>query len=108
VGPKAGLGGRKISPPTGIRSRTVQPVAQLLYRLNYSARQCKYKVLINLFIYILIYIYLNLYLYIYIYLFIFIYIYIYILIFIYLFIPNLTMLTVSSTTRVELLDDSEK
>jgi len=37
VGPRAGLDGRKISPPTGIRSRTVQPVAQSLYRLSYPA-----------------------------------------------------------------------
>ena len=37
MGPRAGLDGRKISPPTGIRSRTVQPVAQSLYRLSYLA-----------------------------------------------------------------------
>ena len=35
VGPRAGLDGRKISPPTGIRSLTVQPAAQSLYRLSY-------------------------------------------------------------------------
>ena len=37
VGPRDGLDGRKISSPPG--SRTVQPVAQSLYRLSYPA-QC--------------------------------------------------------------------
>jgi len=32
--------GRKISSHTGIRSRTVQPVAQSLYRLSYPAHIC--------------------------------------------------------------------
>ena len=35
VGPRVGLDGRNISSPTVIRSRTVQPVAQSLYRLSY-------------------------------------------------------------------------
>ena len=38
VGPRAGLDGRKISSPTGIRFRTVQPVAQSRYRLSYRFR----------------------------------------------------------------------
>ena len=38
VDPRAGLDGRKISSP-GIRSRTLQPVAQPLYRLSYPAHQ---------------------------------------------------------------------
>jgi len=38
VGPRAGLDGRKNLVPTGIRSRTVRPVAQSLYRLSYRAR----------------------------------------------------------------------
>ena len=37
MGPRAGLDGRKTSFPTGIRSQTVQPVAQSLYRLSYRA-----------------------------------------------------------------------
>jgi len=37
VGPRAGLDGRKISPPLGFDPRTVQPVAQSLYRLSYPA-----------------------------------------------------------------------
>jgi len=36
-GPKAGLEGRKISSPPGFDTRTVQPVAQSLYRLGYPA-----------------------------------------------------------------------
>ena len=35
VAPRAGMDGRKISPLTGIRFRTVEPVAQSLYRLSY-------------------------------------------------------------------------
>ena len=35
VGPRAGLGRAENLVPTGIRSRTVQPVAQLPYRLSY-------------------------------------------------------------------------
>jgi len=35
--PSAGLDGRKISPPPGFDPRTVQPVAQSLYRLSYRA-----------------------------------------------------------------------
>ena len=37
VGPRTGLDGRKNLVPTGIRSRTVQPVAQSLYRLSCPA-----------------------------------------------------------------------
>ena len=37
VGPRAGLNGRKNLVPTGIRSRTFQPVTQSLYRLSYRA-----------------------------------------------------------------------
>jgi len=37
VGPRAGLDGWKNLVPTGIRSRTVQTVAQSLYRLSYPA-----------------------------------------------------------------------
>jgi hypothetical protein len=37
VGLRAGLDGRKISSPLGFDSRTVQPVAQSLYRLSYPA-----------------------------------------------------------------------
>jgi len=39
VGPRAGLDGREISSPTGIRSRTVHLVAQSLYRLIYRAHR---------------------------------------------------------------------
>jgi len=35
VGPTAGLERKKYLVPTGIRSRTVQPVAHSLYRLSY-------------------------------------------------------------------------
>ena len=35
--PRAGLDGRKISHPPGFDPRTVQPVAQSLYRLSYPA-----------------------------------------------------------------------
>ena len=38
VGPRAGLDGAENLVPTGILSRTVQPVAQSLYRLSYRAR----------------------------------------------------------------------
>jgi hypothetical protein len=48
VGHRAGLDGRKISPTTGIRSRTVQLIAHSLYRLSYPA---------HIYIYIYIYIY---------------------------------------------------
>ena len=37
VGSRAGLDGADNLVPTGIRSRTVQPVAQSLYRLSYRA-----------------------------------------------------------------------
>ena len=37
VGPRAGLDGRKILPPLGFDPRTVQPIAQSLYRLSYPA-----------------------------------------------------------------------
>jgi len=37
VGPMAGLHGPKISSPPGFYPRTVQPVAQSLYRLSYRA-----------------------------------------------------------------------
>jgi len=37
VGPRAGRDGRKYLVPTGIRSRTVQPVAQSLHRLSHPA-----------------------------------------------------------------------
>ena len=37
MGPRAGLDGRKISPPPGFDPRTGHPVAQSLYRLNYPA-----------------------------------------------------------------------
>ena len=37
MGSRAGLDGRIISPPPGIDPRTVQPVAQSLYRLSYRA-----------------------------------------------------------------------
>ena len=37
VGPKAGLDGAENLFSTGIRHRTVQPVAQSLYRLSYPA-----------------------------------------------------------------------
>ena len=37
VGPRAGLEGREISPPPGFDPRTIQPVAQSLYRLSYPA-----------------------------------------------------------------------
>ena len=43
VGHRAGLDGRKISSPTGIRSRTVQPVAQSLDRLSYRHTNKKNK-----------------------------------------------------------------
>jgi len=36
-GPQAGLDGRKFLSPPGFDHRTVQPVAQLLYRLSYPA-----------------------------------------------------------------------
>jgi len=48
VGPRAGLDGRKISSPTGIRSRTVQPVAQSLYRLSYRAHRLNEVQILNL------------------------------------------------------------
>jgi len=62
VGHRAGLDGRKISPTTGIRSRTVQLIAQLLYRLSYPAHiyiymdihRQKYKEDIYIYIYIYI------------------------------------------------------
>ena len=37
VGRRAGLVGRKMSPPPGFDPRTVQSVVQTLYRLNYTA-----------------------------------------------------------------------
>ena len=37
--PRAGLDGRKDLVPTGIRSQTIQPVVQSLYRLNYAAHK---------------------------------------------------------------------
>ena len=37
MGSRAGLDGRIISPPPGFDPRTVQPVAQSLYRLSYPA-----------------------------------------------------------------------
>ena len=37
MGPRTDLDGRKNLVPTGIRSQTVQPVAQSLYRLSYPA-----------------------------------------------------------------------
>ena len=37
MGPRGGLDGRKISSPPGFDPRTVQPVAQSLYRLSYRA-----------------------------------------------------------------------
>jgi len=37
--PRAGLDGRKNLVPNGIRTRTVQPVAQSLYRLSYRAHK---------------------------------------------------------------------
>ena len=39
MGPRAGLDGAEILFPTGIRSRTLQPVAHSLYRLSYPAHQ---------------------------------------------------------------------
>ena len=39
MGPRAGLGGWEISPPPGFDPRTVQPVAQSLYRLHYPGPQ---------------------------------------------------------------------
>ena len=39
MGPRAGLDGAENLVPTGIRSRTVQPVAQSLYRLSYPAHK---------------------------------------------------------------------
>ena len=45
VGPRAGLDGRKNLVPTGIRSRTIQPVAQSLYRLSYlTPKKRKYRI----------------------------------------------------------------
>jgi len=37
-GPQGRSGGAENLVPTGIRSRTVQPVAQLLYRLSYRPK----------------------------------------------------------------------
>jgi hypothetical protein len=39
VGPRAGLDGGENLVPTGIRSRTIQPVDQSLYRLSYPAHK---------------------------------------------------------------------
>jgi len=44
VSPRAGLGGRKISPPPEFDPRTVQPIAQSLYQLSYPARSAKKEV----------------------------------------------------------------
>jgi len=41
VGPRAVLEGAENRVPTGIRSRTVQPVAQSLFRLSYPAHKGK-------------------------------------------------------------------
>ena len=38
-GPQGGSGRAEILVPTGIRSRTVQPVCQSLYRLSYPAHE---------------------------------------------------------------------
>ena len=43
MGPRAGLDGRKISSPPGFHPRTVQPVAQSLYRLSYPAHTNTHK-----------------------------------------------------------------
>ena len=48
MGPMAGLDGRKISSPPGFDPRTVQPVAQSLYRLSYRAHTCVYKYICKL------------------------------------------------------------
>ena len=40
VGPKGRSGRAENIVPTGIRSRTVEPVAQSLYRLSYQAHNC--------------------------------------------------------------------
>jgi len=45
VGPRAGLDGRKNLVPTGIRSRTVQLVAQSLYLLSCRVWHFRYAVL---------------------------------------------------------------
>ena len=48
MGPRAGLDGRKISSPPGFDLRTVQPVAQSLYRLSYPAHmQVQYHTLFD-------------------------------------------------------------
>jgi len=41
-GPQGRSGGAEILAATGIRSRTVQPVAQSLYRLSYRAHSTIY------------------------------------------------------------------
>ena len=47
MGPRADLDGAENLVPTGIRSRTVQPVAQLLYRLSYRVRNILFLLYIN-------------------------------------------------------------
>ena len=65
VGPRAGLNGRKNLVPTGIRSRTVKPVALSLYRLSYRAHVSMYVstycVCVCVCVYIYIYIYVCIY-----------------------------------------------
>jgi len=82
-GPQGRSGRAENLVPAGIRSRTVQPVAQSLYRLSYPAHCVKYiYVCIYTYTDIVVYMYINTYIlhmYIYRYMYAYIYIYIYIL-----------------------------
>ena len=51
VGPQGRSGRAEILVPTGIRSRTVQPVAQSLYRLSYRAHTCIIHITLKQFLY---------------------------------------------------------